>query len=285
MKWGDSMRGFLTTLALALLPGAALGGTLDKIAETGTITLGIRTDSAPFSFLDGSGKAAGYSVQLCEAVVRQLASELGRDEIEIVYQATNPDTRFPLLIEDKIDLECGSTTYALERTALVDFSLLTFATGAGLLLEQDSGIAGLPDLGGKRVGVRGGANSEALLRQLLAASGIVAEVVPLPSYDDLIASLETGEVDAAFGDRALLLGARTHALDAKGLVLADARYSYEPYALPLRRDDAAFRQAVDRALARLYRSDEIVRIYETWFGDLSANPETAQVYRLLALPE
>lgn len=279
------MRSFLTILAVSLLPGAALGGTLEKIAETGSITLGVRTDASPFAFLDGEGKATGYSVQLCEAVVRQLARELGRDEIEIVYHGTTTDTRFPKLIEGKIDLECGSTTYALARTQEVDFSLLTFATGADLLVPAESGIAGVPDLGGKRIGVRGGANSEALLHELLGATGLVAEVVPLPTYNDLIASLETDEIDAAFGDRALLLGARTHAQDAEGLELVGARYSYEPYALPLRRDDAAFRQAVDRALARLYRTDEIVTIYEAWFGDLAANPDAAQVYRLLALPE
>lgn len=275
--------GLAAPIGLASLPAAA--DTLAEIKERGSILIGVREDAKPFSYIDGEGMAKGYSVALCEAMVQHLATQLEMPKIEIEYKLVTADDRFLQIANDQIDLECGATTYSLSRLGEVDFSLLTFATASDLLVRAGEAVQGIPDLAGRKVGVVGGTTSESNITKILQAAGVTAEVVPLPSHADLLASLETGEIDAGFGDRALMLAAVGRALDPRGLVLAGNRYSYEPYALPLPAGDTAFRQAVDRALARLYGTALIKQIYEDHFGPLSHDPEMAALYRLLSLPE
>lgn len=270
---------------LALLAAPTLADTLDRLRESQVIRIGVRQDARPFSFLDGSGNAAGYSVQLCEAVVRALKREPGLEALDIEYRLVTSADQFLKLATDEVDLVCGATTITLTRLGEADFSLLTFATGADLMMLKGSGIAGIPDLAGKEVGVVDGTTSEAHIHEIIGANGIQATVVELPTHRDLLASLETGEIDAAFGDRALLLEARRTALNPAGIEVAGNRYSYEPYALPMQLGSDGFRQAVDRALARIYASDEIKAIYEASFGSLDNDPEVKALYRLLAIPE
>lgn len=278
-------RSLLLAAALACMSLPATADTLAKIKDSGMISIGIRQDAKPFSFIDGAGHAAGYSVQVCDAVTKAVQQQLGLAELKVEYKLVTAENRFQLLQDGTVDLDCGVTTYTLGRLADVDFSLLIFATGADMMVRRDAVIAGLPDLGGKTVGVLAGSTGEHEMNQLLAASGLTATVTPLPTYTDMLASLETEEVDAVFGDRALLLEARARALDPAALKVLGNKYSYEPYALALRRDDNAFRQAVDAALARLYRTDQIVKIHELWFGPVGDDPETAALYRLLGLPD
>lgn len=277
-----------TLLLAALLVGLvqpAFADTLDKIKQSGTIVLGIRQDAKPFSFIDGQGEAAGYSVQVCQAVVQSLSKQLALPDLKTDYKLVTAENRFTLLQSGEVDLDCGVTTYTLGRLADVDFSLLIFATGVDLMVRSDENIGGLADLAGKTIGVLAGATAEADLKELLQAGGVTASIVTLPSYTDMLASLETDEVQAVFGDRALLLEARNRALNPGHLRVLAAKYSYEPYALALRRGDNAFRQAVDTALARLYRTAQITKIHEVWFGPLEADSETAALYRLLGLPD
>lgn len=268
---------------LAALPASAQ--TLDQIKERGSIVIGVREDAKPFSFIDGEGAARGYSVELCKAMVAHLSTQLGVAPLEIEYKLVTADDRFLQIANDQIDLECGATTYSLSRLKDVDFSLLTFATGSDLIVRKDEAVSGIADLAGRKVGVVGGTTSESTIGKILQASGVTAEVVPLPSHADLLASLETGEIDAGFGDRALMLAAVGRALDPRGLALTGNRYSYEPYALPLPRGDNEFRQAVDRALATVYGTAEAKQIYEKSFGPLAHDPDVAALYRLLALPQ
>lgn len=270
---------------LASLAAPAGADTLQKIKDSGSIVLGIRQDAKPFSFIDGAGHAAGYSVQVCDAVAKAVQQQLGLAELNVEYKLVTAENRFQLLQDGTVDLDCGITTYSLKRLADVDFSLLIFATGTDLMVRKDSQIAGIPDLGGKTIGVLAGSTAEQEVGQLLGAAGITATVTPLPTYTDLLASLETEEVEAAFGDRALLLEARARALDPAALRVLGATYSYEPYALALRRGDTDFRQAVDAALARLYRTDQINKIHELWFGPVEDDTATSAIYRLLGLPD
>jgi len=278
-------RSLLLAAALACLALPAAADTLQKIIDSGSITLGVRQDAKPFSFIDGTGQAAGYSVQICDAVAKSLQQGLGLAALQVEYKLVTAENRFQLLQDGSVDLDCGVTTYSLARLADVDFSLLIFATGLDLMVREDAAIAGLPDLGGKTVGVLAGSTGEQELAQLLGAAGLTATLAPLSTYTDMLASLETEEVDAVFGDRALLLEARARALDPGGLKVLGNKYSYEPYALALRRGDNDFRQAVDMALARLYRTDQIERIHERWFGPVADDPDTAMLYRLQGLPD
>ncbi len=270
-------------LACVALPAAA--DTLQKIKDSGSISLGVRQDAKPFSFIDGQGQAAGYSVQVCQAVAKSIQQSLGLAQLTIDYKLVTAENRFKLLQDGAVDLDCGVTTYSLSRLADVDFSLLIFATGIDLMVRRDADIAGLADVGGKTIGVLSGTTAEADLKELLGASGITANITKLPSYNDMLASLETDAVQALFGDRALLLEARSRALDPQHLKVLLAKYTYEPYALALRRGDNDFRQAVDTALAKLYRTAQIAKIYEVWFGPLVDDPEAAELYHLLGLPD
>jgi len=272
-------------LVLAFLNAPALAETLERLRDSDTIRIGVRQDARPFSYIDGNGNAAGYSVQLCEAVVRALKREPGLEALDIEYKLVTSADQFLKLATDEVDLICGATTVTLTRMGEADFSLLTFATGADLMTLKDSGIASIPDLAGKEIGVIDGTTSEAHIHQILAASGINATVVEVPTHRDLLASLETGAIDAAFGDRALLLEARRTAVNPANILLTGNRYSYEPYAMPMKRGDVDFRQAIDRALARIYATDEIKAIYEASFGSLDNDPEVKALYRLLAIPE
>lgn len=270
---------------LAPLANAANADTLQKIKDSGMLTLGIRQDAKPFSFIDGAGQAAGYSVQVCGAVVDSLKQQLGLTELTVEYKLVTAENRFQLLQDGTVDLDCGITTYSLKRLADVDFSLLIFATGTDLMVRRDSQIAGVPDLGGKTIGVLAGSTAEQELTQLLGAAGVTATVKTLPTYTDMLASLETEVVDATFGDRALLLESRARALEPAAIRVLGATYSYEPYALALRRGDNDFRQAVDTALAKLYRTDQINKIHELWFGPVGDDTATGAIYRLFGLPD
>jgi ABC-type amino acid transport substrate-binding protein len=152
-------------------------------------------------------------------------------------------------------------------------------------VRSASNFQGLPDLADKPIGVVAGTTSEQDLKNILQASGLNATIDPVDTYSDLLASLETEEIDAAYGDRALLLEARERALDRTQLELVGAQYSYEPYALVLRHGDNEFRHAVDRSLARIYRTAEAEAIYEAWFGPMEDNPDMDELYRMLGLPD
>ena len=273
------------SLSAALATPALAKGTIDKIKSGGTITLGVRQDARPFSFLDGDGNAKGYSVSLCEAVVRQLKTQLEMPEIEVKYALVTAEDRFQRLAAGEIDIECATTTYQLKRLDEAEFSLLIYATGADLLVRAADDFQGMPDLQGKTIGVVAGTTAEQNLKDIMGASGLSTTVEPVETYNDLLASLETKEIDAAFGDRALLLDSRERAIDRTALELIGAQYSYEPSALVLRHGDNEFRHAVDRALAQIYRSAEAQAIYEAWFGPLAENPDMDELYRMLGLPD
>jgi ABC-type amino acid transport substrate-binding protein len=288
---GDIMAG-LTRLGLAIALGAAWAaaaqaqtGTLDRVRDSGAIVLGYREDAVPFSFADETGVPAGYSVALCDRIAAAVGDSLGLDDLAVEYVPVTAETRFTVLEEGGIDLLCGATTVTLDRRARMDFSLLTFATGTGVLTRDDTGIETFEDMAGRRVGVLAGTTTAEVLDRSLAGTGIEAEVVTLDSHDAGLAALEEGDIDAWFGDRVLLLGLGEGSAQRDRLVLSQGFLSYEPYALALRRGDDDLRLIADRTLAQLYRSGEIVAIYRDSFGTLPPSELLRALYVLHALPE
>lgn len=283
----------LTRLGLAAVLGVAWAAaaaaqqidTLDKVRDSGAIVLGYREDAVPFSFADETGVPAGYSVDLCNRIAAAVGDSLGLDDLAIEYVPVQADTRFTVLEDGGIDLLCGATTVTMDRRARIDFTLLTFATGTGVLSRDDAGIERFEDLAGHRVGVLAGTTTTEVLERSLAGTGIEAEIVTLDSHDAGLAALETGEIDAYFGDRVLLLGLGDRSEQREALVLSQGFLSYEPYALALRRGDDEFRLIADRTLARLYRSGEIVAIYRQWFGTLPPSDLLRALFVLHAFPE
>ena len=238
--------------ALALLAagfagwGAARADTLDAVRETGVVKLGFRMDAKPLSFLDPDGNAAGYAVDICRRVADTLTAGLGLDSLTIEYIPVSAENRIQMLLDEKVDIECATTTRTLERQERVDFSLLTFLTGADMLVRTGSKIRDIADIAGRKIGVLAGTTTEVLLRRLLKDRAIEAEVMAMERHEYGIASLETEEIDAYFADRVLLQGLMWRGDKSSRLKLSGTLYSYEPYALMIRRGDADLRLIADR---------------------------------------
>ncbi len=276
-----------TTLLLAgPASGAELEGTLKKIKSTNTITLGYREASRPFSFVGDDGKPAGYSVDLCTRVAAAIGKQLGLPNLQLKWVKVTVENRIQAVAKGTVDLECGSTTASLSRQEQVDFSLMTFIDGGSLLVTDASRIRGVSTLGGQRVAIIPGTTTEKSLADALKKRAVTATMVPVKDHDAGVAALDNGTADAYASDRVLLIGIGRTSKNPEKLSLVEEFFSYEPYGLMLRRGDAAFRLAVNRALAELYRSGDIVPIFEKWFGSMStAGPLIGAMYLINGLPE
>jgi ABC-type amino acid transport substrate-binding protein len=285
------VKGALISLLIALFLsgpawGAELEGTLKKITKDRIITLGYRGSAPPFSFLGTDYRPAGYSVDLCQRIVTAIQQDLGLPNLVTRWFAVSADDRIAMLVNGNIDIECGSTTHTLSREEQVDFTPTTFVGGAGLLATAASGIKGVADLRGKRVGVIPGTTTEKVLGEALKKANVTARVVDIKDSTEAAAALERGYVEAYASDRIVLMGLVAKAKDPSKFRLADEYLSQEHYALMVRRGDPAFRLAVNRVLSRLYRSGEIVPIYEKWFGPMGeASSALKALYQLHGIPE
>lgn len=263
-----------------------LDGTLGRIRATNTIRLGYRESSRPFSFVADDGKPAGYSVDLCTRVATSVGQHLRVPNLQITWVKVTVADRMEAVAGGTIDLECGSTTASLSRQERVDFSVLTFIDGGSLLVTDASNIRGVSSLGGKRVALIPGTTTEKALRETLKRQLLVATIVPVHDHAAGVAALDTGAADAYASDHSILIGVGRTSRYPERLSLVDDVFSYEPYGLMLRRGDAGFRLAVNRALADLYRSREVVPIFEKWFGSMrTALPLIGAMYIINALPE
>jgi ABC-type amino acid transport substrate-binding protein len=280
----------ISLLAAAMLVSPAIAQearpTLDKIKATGSIALGFRETSVPFSFQDKDNKPAGYSVDLCSRIAGSIQQRLGLTDLKTNWVPETPASRIPDLVRGTIDLECGSTTVTFTRMEQVDFSFLTFVDGGSLLSTTASKISAVSDLGGKRVAVIPSTTTYPALAAAMRKRGVTAQVVEVADHAEGLAALEKGAVDAYASDRVLLAGLILKAKQPDKLQLSNEYFSYEPYALMVRRGDTAFRVEVNRALAALYRSDEIGPIFEKWFGPALRTSSLIQaLFVLQGLPE
>jgi ABC-type amino acid transport substrate-binding protein len=273
-------------LALALLLAApavsAQQATLDKIRNSGTITLGYRVDAVPFAFDGPDQRPAGFSVDLCKRVASGLARALKLPGVNMRWVPVTSQNRIEQVASGKVDLECGTTTVTLGRQESVDFSLITFLDGGAFLARgaQGSGPRTPRDIGSARVGVSAGTTTEKALRRLVAENGTGAEVVALPSHVEGVNQLMAGKIQMYAADRTVLIGLAMNASREAPLQLLDFQFSYEPYALAMRRDPD-FRLAVNRELAQVFREGEIVALYSTWFGRFGPPPELLRALYLI----
>ena len=285
-----TIRALTLLLTILLLASPALAAepepTLKKIKRTNTIALGYRESSRPFSFVGDDGKPAGYSVDLCTRVAAAVGKELGLPSLQTKWVKLTVENRMPSVMNGTVDLECGSTTASLKRQEQVDFSLLTFVDGGSLLVTDSSNIVGVMSLIGKRVAVIPGTTTEKSLEEALKRHTVTATVVPVKDHAAGVAALDAGAADAYASDRVILIGIGRTSKDPAKLSLVDDMFSYEPYGLMMRRGDPAFRLSVNRALAGLYRSREVVPIFEKWFGSMStAGHLIGAMYIINGLPE
>jgi len=260
--------------------------TLDKIARTGEFVIGYRTDSNPLSF-EAGGEPSGYSVDFCRRVAASVDAHFPDKEIETRFVRVTSDERISAVVDGTIDIECGSTTITLSRQEQVDFSLPTFVTGGSVLSRSVSGIQRMSDLSGKTVGVAKDTTTAERLGRYLDENGIDAEIVFVNDRFDGMKRLNLGDIDALASDQIVLIGQFAKARDPSEYLLVNEIFSYEPYGLMLRRNDADFRLLVNRAISDVYRSGKHADIYYTWIGHLGIGvpPILASMYQLNALPE
>jgi ABC-type amino acid transport substrate-binding protein len=285
-----TLRTLTLCLTIGLLASPVLAAdpepTLKKIKRTNTIAMGYRESSRPFSFVGEDGKPAGYSVDLCTRVAAALGKELALPGLQTKWVKLTVENRMPSVMNGTVDLECGSTTASLKRQEQVDFSLLTFIDGGSLLVTDRAQIVGVASLGGKRVAVIPGTTTEKSLDEAMKRWSVNATVVPVKDHAAGVAALDSGAADAYASDRVILIGIGRTSKDPAKLSLVDDYFSYEPYGLMLRRGDPAFRLSVNRSLAAMYRSREVVPIFEKWFGSMStAGPLIGAMYVINGLPE
>lgn len=266
--------------------GHTSSGTLAKIAESGTIVIGHRESSIPFSYLDENQVPVGYSIDLCMKIVDAVAEELGMD-LEVEYVPVNPQTRIALMANGTIDLECGSTTNNLTRQQQVEYLPVTFVTGTKILTRANSGISSVADLDGKVIALAQGTTNERAVTAAVEAAGLDVRVLPVKDLAEGMLSLETDRVDAYASDHILLFGLISKSRTPDDFVVIGDFLSFDPYALMVRRDDSAFELVGKKALGAVFRSGEINAIYAKWFDPLGvpADPLLQAAFRLGALPE
>lgn len=266
------------------LSSAAQAATLERIDERGAINLGYREDAAPFSYVTEDGRVDGYSISICEAVAGAVRARLNRDDIEVNYVPVTTESRFLAVQSGKVDLLCSADTITLARRDLVDFSLMTFVTGASVLFRRD-GPRDFIDLDGEKVGVRSGTTTESGLERALSEAGIDAEIVAVSNHEDGLRALEDSEISAYFADRAILILLAAGASQPRSLALSNRFFSYEPYGLALQRGDNEFRLLVDSALVRLIRTQAMAKIYQATFGNADMSELLRAMYFLQAYQE
>jgi glutamate/aspartate transport system substrate-binding protein len=191
-----------------------------------------------------------------------------------------------MVASGKINIECGTTTASLSRQERVDFSLMTFVDGGGLLTKKDLTLRSVADLADKRIAIIPGTTTETAFGKFLKEEFVTVKLVPVKNHLEGLMAVQNGSADAFASDRGILIGLAVTSKDPSVFALPAILFSYEPYGFMVPRNDAAFRLAVNRALASLYRSGEILTIYERWFGAFGKPSQAIQaMYMLNGLPE
>jgi glutamate/aspartate transport system substrate-binding protein len=245
---------------------AALDGTLKKIKDSGAITLGYRESSVPFSFLDDSQKPVGYALEICMKVVDAVKRELKLDKLTVNMAPVTSATRIPLIANGTVDLECGSTTNNAERQKQVAFTNTHFLTASRMVAKKASKIAKIDDLKGKNVVSTSGTTNIKQLNDVNVQRNLGVNILPAKDHAEAFLMVETDRAAAFVMDDILLAGLVAASKTPDAYVIPDDAFSTpEPYAIMLRRDDAAFKAVVDKATADLYRSPEGARLYDKWF--------------------
>jgi glutamate/aspartate transport system substrate-binding protein len=242
-----------------------LTGTLKKIKETGAITIGHRESSIPFSYLDDKQQPVGYAMELCGKVVDAVKAELKMPNLKVNLQPVTSGNRIPQLQAGNIDLECGSTTNSVERQKQVAFGPTYFVINVTAAVKKSSGIKQLADLGGKTISTTSGTTAVPLLKQYEKTKSADIKEIYGKDHAESFLLLSQDRTVAFVMDDILLAGLAAQSRSPKDYEISSVALSVEPYGIMVRKDDKAFKDVADRALAQVYKSGEINAIYAKWF--------------------
>ena len=262
-----TIRIILAALACVTLAASAAAqeGTLKKIEDGGSITIGHRDASVPFSYYDDRQQPVGYAVDLCLRIVDAVKSELKMPKLDVRYQLVTSANRIPLMANGTIDLECGSTTNNLERQKQVWFTITHFVTANRWVAKKASNIKALPDLKGKTIVSTAGTTNIKQITEINAAQNLGMNIISANGHAEAFQMVETGRAVAFVMDDILLYSLAAQSRSPGDYAISPEALSVEPYGIMLRRDDAAFKKVVDNAMIQTYKSGAIDAIYGKWF--------------------
>lgn len=271
-----------------------LAGTLKKIKDSGTITLGYRESSLPFSYLNKREQPIGYSIDLCREIVEEASTELDGMDIKIALSPVTAADRLQKVEAGAIDLECGSTTSNVQRQKEVAFSPIFFVAGTKLMVSKASTVQSYRDLAGKTLVVTAGTTNEAALRTLSNKQKLGINIVTARDHAQSFAMLAAGKADAFATDDVLLYGIIATEPSAGGMKVVGDYLTYDPYGLVYRRDDPGFTAVVNGAFARMATERRLTELYNKWFlrrlptGEtlnLPMSPQLEEIFRMLGTPD
>jgi ABC-type amino acid transport substrate-binding protein len=276
---------------LALCFGSAVaaqdaGGRLQTIKDSGVLKVAYRADSRPFSYLGADKKPAGYTIDLCLAIARDLEQSAGTGKLEVRWIEVDAATRFDVMARGEADLECGSTTVSLSRMARVDFSNLIFVDSTGVLMWSGKKENNFRDLGGRKVGLVAGSTNARAARAYAERHQVAVTLIDFRDRDLGFAALMRGEVDGFATDK-LVLRAFQETQGRADFQLLPDDLSAEPFAIMLPQGDWRLRNAVNAALARIFRSGEVVQLYTKYFARFGSQPSSwlGALFTFGALPD
>jgi glutamate/aspartate transport system substrate-binding protein len=261
-------------IGLALAAGLSAGqadaedltGTLKKVKETGTITIGYRDSSIPFSYLDDNQKPIGFAIDICSKIVEGVKKELKLDKLTVEFNPVTSSTRIPLLANGTIDLECGSTTNNADRLKQVSFTNTHFLTATRFVSKKSGNLNSIDDLKGKPVASTSGTTNIKQLTEANAARNLGINIIPAKEHAESFLMVETDRAVAAVLDDILLASFVAGSKDPGAYVISkDAFSKPEPYGIMMRKDDPDFKKVVDAATSALYQSADGQKLYDKWF--------------------
>ena len=260
-----SRRWLLGAIALPALAFAQTAPTLDKVKQSGQISVAYRESSIPFSYLDDKAQPVGFGYEICMKVVDEVKKATGRSDLKVNQQSVTSANRIPLLVNGTIDIECGSTTNNAERGKQVAFATNYFYTGTRFLVKTAAAVKSLDDLKGKPVVSTTGTTNFKIIRNLNEEQKLGIDLLGAKDHAESALMVQTGRALAFAMDDILLYGLRASSQNPAELAVVGEPIQVEPYAIMVRRDDPAFKKLVDDTLAGLMKSGEFEKLYNKWF--------------------
>ena len=257
--------GIISLAALVSFGANAQDGTLKKVKDTGTITIGHRDASLPLSYYDDKQQPIGYAMDLCARIVDAVKTELKMPKIDVKYQLVTSANRIPLMANGTIDLECGSTTNNLDRQKQVWFTNTHFVTANRWVAKKSANLKALNDLKGKTVVSTAGTTNIKQITELNAQQNLGMNIISANGHPEAFQMVETGRAVAFAMDDILLASLAAQARNPADYAISPEATSVEPYGIMLRKDDKAFKAVVDKAMTDTYKSGAINAIYSKWF--------------------
>jgi len=281
----------ILTALMAMPVAVQAEGRLDKIKETGQITLGVRESSIPFSYLDDAQKPVGYSIDICYGIVDALKEKLGLDSLDVREVSVTSSTRIPLVANGTVDISCGSATNNEQRQQQVSFAPTTFVTSTRFASLKKSDVNELEDLKGATVISTAGTSNLRWLTQANAEDKLGLRIMNAKDHSEAFLTVSSGRAVAFFMDDILLAGLVANSRNADDWTISKNSYTVEPYGMILPKGDAPFKEAVDAAVVAMMQDGRLKQLYEKWFmqpippRNINLNwPMSAELERVIANP-